>query len=99
MKWISTKRKKKRSTNSPEQDSCTNEFYQSFKEKLTPELLKLLQKKTEEEGTLPNNKISIILIPKLDKNITKKKKITATTLDEDRCKSPQWNISKLKSIR
>ena len=54
-------------------DGFTGEFYQTFRAELTPILLKLFQN-IAEGGTFPNlfYKATITLIPKPDKDVTKK---------------------------
>jgi hypothetical protein len=58
---------------SPGPDGFTAEFYQTFKEKTTPVLLRLLYKR-KREGAPPSSlyEARITLVPKLDKDMIKK---------------------------
>ena len=58
---------------SPRPDSFTGKFYQTFREDLTPILLKLFQN-IAEGGTVPNSlyEATITLISKPEKDVTKK---------------------------
>ena len=80
---------------SPGPDGFTGEFYRALKGELTSILHRLLQK-IREDGRLPNSfyEANIILIPKPDKNITKKENFREISLMNTDAKNPQQNIGK-----
>ena len=73
---------------SPGPDGFTAEFYQKFREDLTPSIPKIFQKIAEEDE-LPNSyyEATITLIPK-PKRCHKKRKQQGNITDEHKCKNP-----------
>jgi hypothetical protein len=84
---------------SPEPDGITAKFYQTFKEELTPILLKLFQE-IEREKTLANSfyEASLTLIPKPNRH-DQKRELQTNVFKEYRCKESQQNTGKQNSTR
>ena len=78
---IETMSKKLPTNKGPGPDGFTGEFYQTFREELSPLLRKLFQKSAE-EGILPNSfyEATITLISKPDKDTTKKENYWPSSL-------------------
>ena len=79
----------------PGPDGFPGEFYQTGEEEIIPTLYNLFQE-TEAEGILSNSsyEAGITLIPKADKDITRKENHRPISVIEHRCKNSQQNMCK-----
>ena len=90
---IETKIRNLPTNKSPGPDGFTAEFYQKFRKKLTPILLKLFQK-IADESKLPNSfyEVTITLIPKSKMPHKKAENwsvvLQANIIEEHKCKNP-----------
>ena len=85
---------------SPRPDGFTCEFYQIFGEQVTPSLLKLWEKVAEKGKAYSFYEASTILIPKADKNTTKRehyRRISSMNPNAKK-KNSQQNASKQNPI-
>ena len=83
---------------SPGPDDFTGGFYPTFREELTPILLKIFQKIVE-EGTVPNSFCeATIILPKADNDTTKKEIIKIRSeINEKEMKETIAKINKTKN--
>ena len=83
----------------PGPDGLTDKFYHTQREELTPNFLKQFQKISEGE-TLPNSfHEATITVSKPDEDVIEKRKLETNIAYEHRCKNPQQNTSKQKSVQ